>query len=118
MIVRVHNCSMNGNEGHGLTVEDFWKGPISITECKLNTNKQSGANFVANRLHNLQGKSVSKLNHSSLIATLMEKKKMGSMTLGGTMSRSKVVPSNLFVEESTKIKQPSSYVNPLKHLQA
>jgi len=33
------------------------------------------------------------------------------------MSRSKVVPSNLFVEESTKIKQPSSYVNPLKHLQ-
>ena len=100
-----------------MTVEDFWKGPISITECKLNSNKQSGISLVANRPQPLHGKPAAKLDHSSLVATMMEKKKMGSL-LGGTMSRSKVVPSNLFVEESTKIKQPSNYVNPLKHMQA
>lgn len=47
MIVHLNRCEFLMNNKNGLAVEDYWKGPVLISDCKFNANKYNGVLLTA-----------------------------------------------------------------------
>lgn len=95
MILQAVRCEFVYNNRSGIVIDDFWKGPVILEECKLTFNKHSGIILTSNEYpdHHEFFKSAKELS--------------GSLRKLNTSTISRVVPSNLF-EELTSSK-PTSY---------
>ena len=82
-------------------IDDFWKGPVILEECKLTFNKHSGIILTSNEYP---------INHDFFKSA---KELSSSLRKLNTSTISKVVPSNLFDELT--FSKPISYQNPFKN---
>jgi hypothetical protein len=125
MVAQIRRCDSIENGRSGIQVDDFWKGPIIIEECKLNYNQHSGLMLNApDYPTDLAFFKVFKYGESNSNGNHFNSPQAGSMPrkLNTTVSASnisfgggKIVPTSLFEDTYRTDRKMPTYQNPFKN---
>jgi len=88
------------NNRSGIVVDNFWKGPVILEECKFTYNKHSGVILTSNEF-------------PSNLDFFKNGKDLVNGSIRKLNTSTKIAPANLF-EESLAAKPQPSYKNPFK----